>query len=343
MGPFVPARGNAPIVVGVDGSDDSRWALKWAADEAEVRGQPLRILHARTAAPRKTPGWYESMGNGMSGATAVVDDAEALAALRHPSVILLGAEVVDGPPTKALTLASLTSSLLVVGARGRGGFHELLLGSVSDQCAQHAHCPVAIVHVDPDLPTLLAERPIVVGIDGSLGSTRALRWALEEATLRHEPVVGVYAWQYPPIGSFVSGPRRGVKAAAQEVLDAAQEYADKWASDVPFEADARPGDSVQVIIEAARGAGLLVVGARGHGGFKGAQLGSVAHQLARHADCAVVVARVDPGPGASSSGERSHREQREEDQDVTAIGQSTPRAARRFEGSERHLVRRGEG
>jgi nucleotide-binding universal stress UspA family protein len=306
------------IVVGVDGSGHSRVALKWAADEAKRRGSWLRILHARSKGPECVPAWYSSESSELSPGEAIIDEAVALVATRHPSVVARG-EVVDRPAAPVLTRASRSAELLVVGARGLGGFDELLLGSVSDQCVQYAGCPVAVVHSDSDDPPYHGvERRIVVGIDGSLGSTRALQWALEEASIRSASVEGVYAWQYPPVGTFIMGPTQGSRSVADEVVDAATDHAGRLAPDVPFRAVARFDGAVPALLDASDGAELLVVGSQGHGRFERALLGSVAHQCARHARCAVVVAR--PG-GDGDSATRARDGQRSE---RSADGARTP-------------------
>jgi nucleotide-binding universal stress UspA family protein len=298
------------IVVGVDGSEHSRVALKWASDEAKRHGSTLRILHAQLSDHENVPNWYEPGSSALSAGQAVVDDAFGLVATRHPSVAA-HAEVVEWPPSLVLTIASRSAELLVVGARGKGGFEELRLGSVSDQCIQYAHCPVAVVHGDPDLtPRRAVEPRIVVGIDGSLGSTRALRWALEEARIRSASVEAIYAWQYPPIGTFVLGPRQGFKTAVREIIDAATEDAQKWAPEVPIEVVDRFEATVPALLDASEGAELLVTGSRGHGGFSDALLGSVAHQCARHAKCAVVIARphiVEEHAGGAEKVVQMHR------------------------------------
>ena len=279
------------IVVGVDGSEHSGFALKWASDEAKRRDSLLRIVYARMSGHENVPVWYEPTSSNLSPGQAIVDDAYGLVATRHPSV-LAQADFADWPPSLVLTIQSRSADLLVVGARGKGGFEELLLGSVSDQCIQYAHCPVVVVRTDPDmLPLRAAEPCIVVGIDGSLGSTRAFRWALEEAATRSASVEAVYAWQYPPIGTFVLGPPQGYASVAHEIIEAATEYAQKWAPDVPVKVIDRFEAAVPALLDASQGAELLVTGSRGHGRFKEGLLGSVAHQCARHADCAVVVAR----------------------------------------------------
>ena len=137
----------AKVVVGVDGSPASDAALTWAADEALVRHAALEIVHAWT---------YPHVGDvaGMAAsfpdqddfaATArfVLDAAVKTATRAHGPCVT--AKLVHGAPAKALVDAAAGADLLVVGSRGRGGFAGLLLGSVSQQCAHHAPCPVVVV------------------------------------------------------------------------------------------------------------------------------------------------------------------------------------------------------
>ena len=283
--------GNRPVVVGIDGSEHSRLALKWAADEARRRGALLRVFFAEIEEPEHVPAWYAPGTPDLTAAQAVVDEAVGLVATRHPSVAVRG-EVVEWPPAMVLTSASRSAELLVVGSRGLGGFDELLLGSVSDQCIQYAHCPVAVVHSETDDPVYRPAQPrIVVGVDGSLGSTRALRWALDEARIRSASVEAVYAWQYPPLHAMVMGRQHGYEVVAGELADAARDHAERTAPSVPFSITDRFSATVPALVDACHRADLLVVGSKGHGGFQDALLGSTAHQCARHARCSVVVVR----------------------------------------------------
>ena len=328
-----PERDRYPVVVGIDGSDQARGALSWAADEAERRRTGLRILYAPIHEPDHLPGWYTAGSSPVSPSDAVLDDAVGLVATRHPDLLTRG-EVVAWPPSLVLTVASRDASLLVVGARGLGGFDELLLGSVSDQCVQYAHCPVVVVHSEPgDYPVRPAGSHIVVGIDGSLGSNRALGWALAEARIRSAPVDAVYGWQYPPVGAFVMGPHHGSDVVAHEVVGAAREQSARLAPGIPFTATATFGAAVPTLLDACREADLLVVGYRGHGRFEHALLGSVAHQCARHARCAVVVTRQHDAVHHRSPGGSAGRS---EDTDI-----GTPDPAR--DGAARRPVPAGNG
>jgi nucleotide-binding universal stress UspA family protein len=128
------------IVAGVDGSVSSRQALAWAAQEARLRGARLEVVYSTFYRPELLQS-YEGIAADEQG---ILDRAVASAKAMEPTVDVVGYKA-GPPPAKALVEASEGADLLVVGIRGLGGFQELLLGSVSQQCARHARCPVAIV------------------------------------------------------------------------------------------------------------------------------------------------------------------------------------------------------
>lgn len=135
------------IVVGVDGSEAAHDALRWAAAEAVVHGAKLRIVHAW-----QYPFVGVSAYGGMAidpvdvetGARELLDKAIARVDLSGlvapPDIVCTGHS-----PAAALVDAAEGADLLVVGSRGRGGFGGLLLGSVSQQVANHAACPIVII------------------------------------------------------------------------------------------------------------------------------------------------------------------------------------------------------
>lgn len=136
-------RGHPPaehrIVVGVDGSEGSTRALEWAAAEAARAGAALEVHTAYgPGGVLATPATTERAMRRLVEQS--VDHVHQVA----PDVKALGVTH-EGSPVTALIEASHGADLLVVGSRGRGGFTGLLLGSVSQQCAVHAHCPVVIV------------------------------------------------------------------------------------------------------------------------------------------------------------------------------------------------------
>lgn len=145
---------------------------------------------------------------------------------------------------------------------------------------------------------------IVVGVDGSEGAITALRWALDEARLRGARVDALQAWEYPYVGDLTGMAaypigRIELEQVARESLDRSLAAAGVPSTDVQVERIVVHGSAARVLLEAARGADLLVVGTRGHGGFSGLLLGSVSQQCAHHAPCPVVVvppAVVAPPP-----------------------------------------------
>jgi len=140
---------------------------------------------------------------------------------------------------------------------------------------------------------------IVVGVDGSEESKEALRWALEEALLCEASVRAVYAWHDPYLVTPGFGPPQdfapdALRERAVELLDAiiADVASD---SEVHVDATVAEGRAASVLVDAADGADLLVVGSRGHGGFVGLLLGSVSQQCVTHAPCPVLVVRGRTG------------------------------------------------
>jgi len=142
----------SPIVVGVDGSPTARLALDWAIHEAEAHGNPVLAISSweLPAMATASPGFAFAAADMQELAdicrkTLLAEIAEA--AKGHESV-RIEHRVVEGPPALALIDASESehAAALVTGSRGHGGFVGLLLGSVSQQCVTHAHCPVVVIH-----------------------------------------------------------------------------------------------------------------------------------------------------------------------------------------------------
>ena len=140
------------IVVGIDGSEGSRRALAWALEEALCRRAALRVVYVWSAQnPTRTPGMRTPYEDSINGVERERHDAESLLD-RELAVVGAASTGLDvervavcGAAVPTLVEAAEGSRLLVVGSRGLGGFSSLTLGSVSQQCAHHARCPVVIV------------------------------------------------------------------------------------------------------------------------------------------------------------------------------------------------------
>lgn len=273
------------IIVGMDGSAGAAAALRWAVRESNLRGWPVRAVHAG--------GPHDDAVGAREGVDAAGQEAaeKALAAvvdcaLGDDASEHIAMEVVHDRAAAALIERGIGARLLVVGARGEDGFPHLHLGSVGTHCLQAGPCPVAVVRGDERHWT---DGRIVVGIDGSAPSQRALHWALTEARLRACAVEVVHAWRLPVVGGFyaVAMEPALAEAGARHVLDTALAAEDT--SGIPLTAHVPGGGPAERLLHAAETADLVVVGSTGKGAVRRLFLGSVSQQLAHHAPCPVVV------------------------------------------------------
>ena len=177
------------IVVGIDGSASSAEALRWAVEEArlhDARVVALRCWGGRDHLSRE--GWDEERTEDEQRAIA------ELAALVEGAVPedadLVEQRTMDARPEWGLLEVGADADLVVVGARGATGVKGLVVGSVSQQVVHHAHVPVAVVR---HTRWPVAPRRVVVGVDGSPPSRRALAWAVEEARRRGAVLEAVHA------------------------------------------------------------------------------------------------------------------------------------------------------
>lgn len=264
-----PAR---PVVVGVDGSEQSFAAASWAVDEAARLSEQVRVVLVNDRAPCDDELWACLEGNVRRLSTD------------HPQLKIYP-KLARGHPASELVRRSAQARLVVVGSRGRGAVAGTLLGSVSTKVATHAHCPVVVVR-EPRY-----DGPVVVGLDGSPHSQLALRFAFETAAERATELVAMQVWQEP----HAEQPALDVDLQEQleRVRRSLAEQLAGWREgypSVPVRAVAQRGHVVGELVHAARDAQLLVVGHRGAGGFAGL-LGSVAAGVLHHAPGAVAVVR----------------------------------------------------
>ncbi|MCA1221227.1 universal stress protein [Streptomyces sp. 8L] len=139
------------------------------------------------------------------------------------------------------------------------------------------------------------EHRVVVGVDGSDSSKEALRWAVSQAEATGATVDAVTTWEFPVTG-WTPGVTNGQFAEwAEQTLNESVDDVVGPGAPVEVRRTVQCGNAAQVLIDTAKGADLLVVGSRGHGGFAGALLGSVGQHCAQHADCPVVIIRGETG------------------------------------------------
>ncbi len=143
----------AEIVVGVDGSEHSLDALRWAADEARLRDCTLKVV-ASFATPIMSTGYEVATPDPSDLAAASTTMLGAAIDTVRESGLLDGLDVVtealEGHAGEQLISLSEHADLLVVGARGHGGFLGLLMGSVTTYVVNHARCPVVVVRSAED-------------------------------------------------------------------------------------------------------------------------------------------------------------------------------------------------
>lgn len=136
---------------------------------------------------------------------------------------------------------------------------------------------------------------IVVGVDGSEESERALAWAADEARRRNAKLRVVHAWFEVFLDGYFAAPmayeRDAVVAAAQEILDKAVASVPAGSPELAVDAELVHGQPEVVLIDESRAADMIVVGSRGRGGFAGLLLGSVSQRVVHHAHCPVVIIR----------------------------------------------------
>ncbi|MEZ0446856.1 universal stress protein [Cellulomonas sp. ICMP 17802] len=293
------------VLVGVDGSAASLHALDWAAAQARAHGWGVRLvcsysLPSFTAA--SLDGGYAALDD-----TAIQEGARAVLAEATERVSSMGvpvtAKVLTGDAAGVLVELSHTVRLAVVGTRGRGGFADRLLGTVSSALPAHAYCPTVVVPLReagrslPDDAPIPAPRPvkrIVVGVDGSPQAEHALRYAIGEAEAWGAELTAVAG---VPVGSM-TGVLAWLPAAVdheqvlKDVTEGLHVVVDRALADHPgvtVRRIALDGTGAELLTEFSVATDLIVVGSRGRGGFKGLLLGSTSQAVLHHSDCPVMV------------------------------------------------------
>jgi nucleotide-binding universal stress UspA family protein len=286
------------VVVGTDGSKPAAEALAWALEEAHRCRLPLHVIAAWS--PTRDPQETQRLATmtSVSDLKGTLTDelavaVQAVVERRGLHGVPVSTRVVYGHPAKALIDESGDGRLLVVGSRGRGATAGLILGSVSQACAQYAHGPVVVVRGSAS--TDGAGR-VVVGVDGSPGSLVALRFAAAAARRRGAPLQVVHVWQDTDHAAHGrSGPlHESAKAQADREWQNILRSTLAVAPDVEIISKHLPGYAQSVLLRASEGAALLVVGSRGRGGWAGLLLGSVSLRCITLSACPVAVIRAPP-------------------------------------------------
>jgi nucleotide-binding universal stress UspA family protein len=254
------------VVVGFDASSGSYEVVEWAAREAVSRLASLRVVTCWTV-----PSDVDFYGVG-ARQTRALADVVATVQREHPG-LSVDSVATHLDPREALIDHAAEADVLVIGSSEPGVARALLLGSVARSAARRSPCPVVVVRGR----RVREIRRIVVGIDGSSASMAALDWACDEANRHGASLSLVHTWER----------LEGRDVAAGILDDAIGEARDRTSLEVSGELC--EGTAAKALTRASRGADLVAIGSRGRSGFKTALFGSVALDVAEHAECPVVI------------------------------------------------------
>lgn len=282
------------VVVGYDGSVAARLALYWGVQEAASRSTPLWLVNVFR--------WPLPELAGLGGLVKPLDRARFRAAamteldtaVAHCAQVARGVEVwsdvVDGEPVAVLGDLAREAAVLVLGSSGQGSVYRVLVGATSAELARRTNTPLVVVRGNTRLPIDNHRKHVVVGVDDSPASRRALEFAFDFAERHGTDLVAVHAWCDLPLEALATEiDEVAARDKAEALLTAtlagpAGQYPKVQVR--PIVTLDRPG---QALLDESRGAALMVVGDHGRAQSANVPLGSVSHAVLHYADCAVVV------------------------------------------------------
>lgn len=280
------------VVVGTDGTTSSLDAVAWAATEAESRGEPLFVVHAFSWPLVRVPAAFASMaspGALRAQAEELLDQAVRVAREAAPG-LRVESRLTEAFPVPLLLDESESATAVVVGSRGWGRIGGLLAGSTANALAAQAACPVVVVR---RLPASRApDAPVVVGLDGSEVSERALAAAVGLAVRRGRRLVAVTV-------------QRSSEPEPALLRDTVAPWRERH-PELTIEERALQGHVAGTLVALSAEAFAVVVGSHGSGGFRGMLLGSVSQALLHQGECPVIVVPrssrtpAPPSPGATT-------------------------------------------
>ncbi|MEU0644957.1 universal stress protein [Streptomyces umbrinus] len=290
-----------PVVVGMDGSRESLAAAEWAAQEALRRGLPLHLVHAWEGGVTPDLSELPELDAPRYRARRILRDAVERLGERCPQVVPTTEQIARSAPD-ALVAAGDEAELLVLGSRAFSGFGGFMAGSVALATIAHVTRPVVLVRAEQTLegehlpdaenhPSATTPyRDVLVGVDPANACEEVLAFAFESAMLRAAPLQAVYTWRLPYVEAAAEArARRAVGARAAKALTAIlRPWREKFPT-VDVHELTPEGSAAQRLTDAAKGAGLLVVGRRIRPARLGTHTGPVVHAVMHHVRCPVAV------------------------------------------------------
>lgn len=281
------------VVVGLDGSAESRAAAEWAAGEAKRRGLSLTLVHVLEAVPEPLA-LARFLGGGTQQRWSGRIPREVAEELkpRHPGLDV-SVEQVPGRPAEVLNRAAKDAELLVLGSRGLSGIGGFLVGSVGQAVVTQAEQPVVLVRAGEQA----ADGPVVLGLDTDHPDDTVIAFAFEAAARRVTPLRVVHAWNPPPYFAYglPADPELDAALGKQDAATLA-EVLHRWKEKYPaveVVEESRPGSPAVHLVDASRQASLVVVGRRIRRSPLGAHIGPVTHAALHHATAPVAVVAHD--------------------------------------------------
>lgn len=283
----------AALLVGVDGSERNRAAIRWATHEAEASGRPVRLVCVHDdelTAPRRTTA--ADRDEDLTVLSRLADDIA-----EHHRDLTIQHEIAVGDPISVLVQRSADQALLVVGKRGHGTFARLLIGSTSIAVAGRSRVPTVIV---PDSweQGHHVHQPVVVGLDPDDVHTEALVYAFGEARRRGVRLVVTHGWELPKPFRDPATVSRDVADWQERRLSRIRDEVEPFRSAFPgihVELASRHGHPATVLLDEAASAQLLVLGRQDDGRLGGFPFGSVTRNVLHHVDVPVAVVPTSGG------------------------------------------------
>lgn len=279
-------------VVGVDGSAKSTVALEWALGRETFRRGS--IVLARIVDDTIMTGDYLVTERTIDAARVALDAQLEEVRRRHPG-LTIGSELVQGDPSTELARFSDEETLLVVGTRKRSGSRLRYAWSVGTRLATKAKGPVAIIP-EGDVG---GSADVVVGVDGSVGSMAAVQFAAAEAAHAGGVLRAIHAWQEPLAWQDAYAPEdeflTSLEDSHRQLLDDSLLSIASRYPDLAIDGQLVHGTPAWALLDAAKEAGLLVVGNHGLSGVSRFLLGSVSHTVVLNIVSPTVVVRQDAG------------------------------------------------
>jgi nucleotide-binding universal stress UspA family protein len=263
----------APVVVGIDGSASSLSAVAVAADHASLCGCPLLIVHSFNWLPRQ-PGHTDPHPAGT--ATNLIQQATTAARKARPQLAIT-TRLLEGAPATALLRQARSAALLAIGDGDLSCHICLPTHTSAVRIAARAPCTVLIARATPQ-----PAGPILVGVDGSPASERALDFAFDTAARRRGDLVVLQA------GTAATATSANDTDHARDLADLVAPREDKY--HVKAHIRVLQGDPASVLVAESKRAGLVIVGARGQQPY-GGLLGSAAQALLHHCPAPLILVR----------------------------------------------------